>query len=131
MTRIGVGIPCSRDAHRQSGLGIACDITHLRDAGGCQGVGGVEEGAGRGEMRRAADVSAAEPLPQFPQCLQKYYRARPGSRHCAETASDGSAVAGGRVKRMDKVVAAVLEAVPDVPEGASLAVGGVGLSGEC
>ncbi|MFD7374312.1 CoA-transferase, partial [Streptomyces mirabilis] len=30
---------------------------------------------------------------------------------------------------MDKVVATALEAVADVPEGASLAVGGFGLSG--
>ncbi|MFF3876561.1 CoA-transferase, partial [Streptomyces sp. NPDC001978] len=30
---------------------------------------------------------------------------------------------------MDKVVASALEAVADVPEGASLAVGGFGLSG--
>src|SRR5437899_567529 len=43
MTGIGVEIPCSCDGHRHPDLGIATDITHLRDVEGCQGVGPWKE----------------------------------------------------------------------------------------
>src|SRR4051794_16597829 len=98
MAGIGSEIPSSRDGYRHRGLGISTDITHLRDAGRCQGAGPWK----RVPVRRGADhtdVPAAKAPPQFLQILPEP-EARPNAGHyLTETASDGSAFTRGRAKR--------------------------------